>query len=154
MKSIQDTILSIDDKAAVAILTTFANAQLREVGCQTDLSKDLQQSLAVEFEISATAPSSTPGDLARQALLLAVEDPHHAEGIKALVEVVSLQKFAVVETVAIVSAALIVLQMHVKFERDKNGRFSFKIEKKPTSDKLLTPLVEKILKFTGVSGSA
>jgi hypothetical protein len=44
---------------------------------------------------------------------------------------------------------LVVLQTHVKFERDKAGRWSVKIEKKPTDNSLLKPLVQKLLSFIG-----
>jgi hypothetical protein len=33
----------------------------------------------------------------------------------------------------------------VKFERDKQGKYSFKVEKKATSEQLLKPLVQKLL---------
>ncbi len=52
-----------------------------------------------------------------------------------------------VVTTAVVTAALVVLQTHVRIERDKKGKLSVLIEKKPTKDKLLKPLVQKILSF-------
>jgi len=61
--------------------------------------------------------------------------------------------FAGAETVAIVVAALVALQTHVRFERDKDGRWSIKIEKKSTSDALLKPLVQKLLAFIDSSSA-
>ena len=37
-----------------------------------------------------------------------------------------------IETAAVLSAVLFVLGTHVKLERDKTGRWAFKLEKKPT----------------------
>ena len=42
-------------------------------------------------------------------------------------------------------AVLIVLQTHVKFERTPDGKWSLKVEKKPTSDSLLKGLVQKLI---------
>ena len=66
--------------------------------------------------------------------------------IAALVEGPMPDRFiGVLETAAVVSAVLIVLQTHVKFERDKEGRYTVLIEKKPTDESLLKGLVKKLL---------
>ncbi len=46
------------------------------------------------------------------------------------------------ETVSIITAALVVLQTRVKFERDKKGCFSLKVEKEPASDGVLREVVK------------
>jgi hypothetical protein len=40
--------------------------------------------------------------------------------------------------------ALVVLQAHIKFERDKEGKWSFKFEKKPLGDTLLGQVISKL----------
>ena len=50
---------------------------------------------------------------------------------------------------AIVVAALVVLQTRIKFKRDSRGRITFELEKKAASDGLLRGLVQKLLPFLG-----
>jgi hypothetical protein len=57
------------------------------------------------------------------------------------------QQFVVTEGIAVVGAVLFVLGTHVKVERDKEGKWSFKFENKPTDNKLLKALMEKLLSF-------
>ena len=52
-----------------------------------------------------------------------------------------------VATIAVITAAIIALQTHVKFERDNEGRVHVKIEKKPLDDKLLKDVVDKLFGF-------
>ena len=58
------------------------------------------------------------------------------------------ESFSIGLDAAVIAGVLIALQTHVKFERDKDGKLTWKIEKKPTSEALLKPLVEKLLGFT------
>lgn len=69
--------------------------------------------------------------------------------VKVLVTGPPSQRFSLdpVSTIAQVTAALVALQTHVKIERDAKGRITFLMEKKPTKDTLLKPLVKKILSF-------
>ena len=79
------------------------------------------------------------------------EDPQRRQVIEVLIKGPTPDKFVGVETVALAAAIMVVLQTHLKFERDKDGRVSLKIEKKPTSTTLLKPLVHKLLAFVGSS---
>jgi hypothetical protein len=49
---------------------------------------------------------------------------------------------------------LVVLQTHVLFERDRDGKIHIKIEKKPTRDSLLKDLVQKLFWFCRTSKAA
>ena len=143
---VQDCIASLDDATARRVLATFARAQANPA--ETALTPELHQALR-EFAAApeAAASSISEGDLARAALLLLADEPQQQPMLAALIEGPAPTKFGVLETVAIVSAVLVVLQTHVKFERDKEGRWSVKIEKKPTDNSLLKPLVQKLLSF-------
>lgn len=143
---IQDRIASLDDATARRLLATFARAQATPA--ETALTPELSQALR-EFAPGpeAAAVSASEGDLARAALLLLADDPQQQPMLAALIDGPAPTKFGVLETVAIISAVLVVLQTHVKFERDKEGRWSVKIEKKPTDNSLLKPLVQKLLSF-------
>lgn len=144
--SMKDLIQSLDDATARRVLATFARAQATPA--ETALTPELRQALR-EFATGpeTAAVSASEGDLARAALLLLADDPQQQPMLTALIEGPAPTRFGVLETVAIVSAVLVVLQTHVKFERDKAGRWSVKIEKKPTDNSLLKPLVQKLLSF-------
>lgn len=143
---IQDRISSLDDATARRVLATFARAQAHPT--ETALTPELRQALR-EFAPGpeTAAVSASEGDLARAALMLIADDSQQQPMLTALIEGPAPTKFGVLETVAIISAVLVVLQTHVKFERDKEGRWSVKIEKRPTDNSLLKPLVQKLLSF-------
>jgi hypothetical protein len=145
---LQDRISSLDDATARRVLAAFARAQFNPV--ETALTPELRQALR-EFapDPEAVTVSINEGDLARAALLLLADDPQQQPILIALIEGLAPTKFGVLETAAVVGAVLLVLQTHVKFERDKDGRWSVKIEKKPTDNSLLKPLVQKLLSFIG-----
>jgi hypothetical protein len=141
-------ITELDDEKAVRVLDTFAKAQVRRGGLETALTPAVREALATEFHV---APSEIPinrGDLARQALLILSDDPNQRAMIETLIRGASPQVFlGPVEAAAVVSAVLVTLQTHVRFERDKEGRVTIMIEKRPTKDSLLKPLVQKLLSF-------
>jgi hypothetical protein len=56
----------------------------------------------------------------------------------------------VVEGTFLLGGLLLVLQTYFEFERDKEGRWSFRIKKKPTREALLKPLVKKTTGLVGV----
>ena len=142
----KDLIQSLDDATARRVLATFARAQATPA--ETALTPELRQALQEFAPAPETAAvSANEGDLARAALLLLADDPQQQPMLTALIEGPAPTRFGVLETVAIISAVLVVLQTHVKFERDKEGRWSVKIEKKPTDNSLLKPLVQKLLSF-------
>lgn len=143
---IQDRIASLDDATARRVLATFARAQATPT--ETALTPELRQALR-EFAPSSevAAGSISEGDLTRAALMLIADDPQQQPILAALIEGPAPTKFGVLETVAIIGAVLVVLQTHVKFERDKEGRWTVRIEKKPTDNSLLKPLVQKLLSF-------
>ena len=144
--SMKDLIQSLDDATARRVLATFARAQATPA--ETALTPELRQALQEFAPAPETAAvSANEGDLARAALLLLADDPQQQPMLTALIEGPAPTRFGVLETVAIISAVLVVLQTHVKFERDKEGRWSVKIEKKPTDNSLLKPLVQKLLSF-------
>jgi hypothetical protein len=52
-----------------------------------------------------------------------------------------------VETAVVMGAVLFVLSTHIKIERNAQGAWTIKVEKKPTDPKLLKSLMEKLLGF-------
>lgn len=139
-----DRLQSLDDASACRVLTTFARAQSPQP--ETQLTPALAQALR-EFAPEPAAGPVTEGDIARTALRLLADDPSHQPILTALINGPAPQKMAVLETAGVIVAVLIALQTHVKFERDKDGRTSFKIEKKPTDASLLKTLIQGLLKL-------
>ena len=146
-----DRIRGPDDAQAVRVLATFARAWLRAGGvAETEWTPELDRALRQDFPAEADAgraASVSEGDLARQALLLLADDPQNREALAALIEGPPPESFEVVGTVALFAATLVVLQTHVLFERDRDGKIHIKIEKKPTRDSLLKDLVQELRGF-------
>jgi hypothetical protein len=146
---IQDLIRSLDDKTAKQILGRIAGSQPAPGGVRIAWSPEIGKALADEFQIAAPPGGGTisEGDLTRQALLVLAEDPEAAIAIERLATIPgdSAQVFDFGIGVAV--AVLIVLQTHVKFERNPDGKWSLKVEKKPTSDSLVKGLVQKLIGF-------
>jgi len=142
-----DRLQSLDDATARRVLTTFARAQSPQP--ETQLTPALAQALR-EFAPEPAVGPVTEGDIARTALRLLADDPHHQPILTALINGPAPQKMAVLETAGVIVAVLIALQTHLKFERDKDGRYSFKIEKKPTDTGLLKTLIQGLLKLKNV----
>ena len=156
MISLQEKIHGVDDKTAVRVVKVIAKAQLRTGIFQEKWQPDMHQALVREFYLTEVPAASEEGDLARQALLVLAENPQYAEAIDALIKAPTDAKrfLGAVETVALVTAVLVVLQTHVRFERKGDGKWSLKVEKKPTSDALLKSLVQKLLAYMGSEPSS
>lgn len=142
-----EVIRMLDDAAAQRILARIARSRLPAGATPPAWTPDLCQALAEAFAVSPAAQPPTDGELARQALLLLAEDPARRNAIHAMAGTGAEAplKYDAGATVAVVTAVLLVLQTHVRFERDKQGKWSVVIEKKPTSEALLKPLVQKLL---------
>lgn len=76
--------------------------------------------------------------------MLLADDPEHREAIRALLQGPAPQRFSMVGLVVAVVAGLVVLQTRVKITRDKQGKYAFEIEKKPTKDGLIKDLVKAL----------
>jgi hypothetical protein len=143
-RSLQELIQSLDDTTARQVLATFARAQATPT--ETALTPELRHALR-EFapDPATTAVSASEGDLARAALLLLADDPQQQPILAALIEGSAPTQFGPVKNTAMLAAVLFVLQLYVKFEYDKDGRWSIEIIKEPTDKALLMPLVQKLL---------
>ena len=142
--SLQEPIQSLDDATAHRVLATFARAQANPA--EATLTPELRQALrefATGPEVAAVPASE--GDLARAALLLLADDPQQQPILTALIEGPVPAQFGPVKNAAVITAVLLVLQLYVKFEYDKDGRWIVEIVKESTDKALLMPLVQKLL---------
>jgi hypothetical protein len=145
--TVDDRIGMLADVEAVALLQRFSRAQPKtDVPAALDASVANQMRKEVGLAEEAMA-SISDGELARAVLLVIASDPEHRAGIELMLDHPPSEKFVVVETALLVSAVLIALQTHVRFDRDKQGKWTVKIEKKPTDSSLLKDLVKKLLAF-------
>lgn len=140
-------IQALDDLTAIHLLTTIAQSRLRTGDFETTATPELQTALTAQFDTQPPDQPATAGDLARDALTALAETPEFEAPLTAMLNGPKAQRFTPepVTTVALIAAALFALQTHVKIERDKTGKYTFLLEKKPTKDALLKPLVKKIL---------
>ena len=146
--TLDDRIAALGGAEAVALLQRFSRAQPK-VDVPFALDASVAKQMCEELRLSPeTGKSASDGELARAALRLVASDPEHRTGIEALLKHPQTESFAVIETALVVSAVLVVLQSHVAFERDKQGQWTVKFEKKPTDPGLLADLLKKLLSFS------
>jgi len=145
--STEDAIMRLEGDRARRILDIVARHR-RVAGPAPGLTPALRTELAAAFGLTEAAfPPVPEEDLARQALLVLAEDPASAAAIQSMAAQPqgAPQKFDFGASLAVTTAVLIVLQTHLQFERHKDGTWTLKLEKKPTSDALLKGLVQKLL---------
>ncbi len=148
----EDRIAALDDAEALRLVQTIGAAFARAEDYETHLTPDIQATLGAAFDAASAGGAVSEGDLARAALRLYAEDPEHHAALTAMLDHPAPQQFDLGATLALTAAALVILQTHVRFYRDKAGKWTLKVEKKPTSDALLKPLVQKLLGY--VSGGS
>jgi hypothetical protein len=143
--SMEYLINSLDDATAVRILGILARRS--GGGRETELTPEIRRTLQEEFSVAPAPDRPSHGDLSRQALIVLAQDPETRVAITALSKGPPPQSFEPVSGVIIVAAALIALQTHVRFEWDAGSKLRLLIEKKPTKDTLLKPLVQKLISY-------
>lgn len=148
-----DIISSMNDATAKQILDAFVRARLSTEHRQTELTDSMCEALQDEFAVSPSADAPSDGDLAREALLILAEDPEVREHIEMLAKAGPTRGFDLGAGLAITSAVLLVLQTHIRFERQDSGKWSLLIEKKPTKEGLLKPLVQRLLSVFTTRGN-
>lgn len=145
MTDATDFIAALDDATARRILATVAQARGRGAATPPEPTAELGRELAEAMEVTPTGEPETEGEVARLALRLLAEDPGTREAIVALATSEPPQKLGATATIAVTTAVLMVLQTDFRFTRGKDGKWSFAIHKKPTTEALLKPLVQKLL---------
>lgn len=142
------TIEQLDERTAVVILARIAASRLPSGSKPEGLSRHQREALRAAFSEPLSPNPATEGELARLALqVLAEDDSQVRDAIHTMAAhpMEGKQQFELGTTIAVTTAVLLVLQTQVEFERDKDGRWSVKIKKLPTKEKLLQPLVAKLL---------
>jgi hypothetical protein len=112
--------------------------------------QDLRPALAQKSTVKASSASAGEGEVARAALHVLAETPPHGERIQAVLDAPDLQTFDLGATVAIITAAVIVLQLNVEFERDGTGAWRFQLAKPTASEELIQSLIDALNLFRGI----
>ena len=146
-----DWIDEMDDATAIRVLKVSAAARIPAGEGPPEVTAEVREALAAYAAPAGEAASE--GELARVAVRLLADDPDQAEALHALAAGPAPEAMVgVAATIALAAAVLLVLQAHVEFERDTQGRWRLKIVKKPTSESLLKPIIGKLLGLIGLGG--
>lgn len=144
---IEKQINDLTDTSALNVLDVLAQAhkdQPATLSPSADMVDGLRQFLSHEGHSDIEL---SDGESARCALAILAGDTSNADPVRAMVNGPAPQRMGVepVSGTLLATGILIALQTHIKFERDKEGRWSLKLEKKPSRDGLIAPLLKKLL---------
>ena len=142
----------VTDYQALRVVGLIGEAHQGQVPAGPERA-DLVRALARAMDTRDTSCPSD-GQAAAAALEILVRDPRFAGPVQAVGNAPPTRFLApgVVESACLIAGLLVALQTQFEFERDKDGRWSVKIKKKPTSDALLKPLVKKLVALLGLGG--
>lgn len=139
-------IAALDDDEAVRLVTLLAKVEGDPP--DTDVTSAQRAALRDAFD-AAPDPSTEAGDLARTVLRLHAQDPDNRDALAQLLNGSSPERFLDGATVALSTAVLVLLQTHLRFERDPDGHWTVVIEKEAASTDLLRSVVQKHIGFDG-----
>lgn len=141
------TPVTPDSARVLRTVTAFAEAHQSAPGLVVKGQEGLATALADELLVVPDDGAVGEVDLARAAVdLLATDERYRAE-VQALLGGPAPERFAVVETTVLITAALVALQTHVRITRNTSGKWAIHVEKKPTDVAILKKLVAKLLPF-------
>ena len=143
----------LPDPLALHLVTTFAAPRLRASSAVPPPTPDFLAALADTFGPAPASPPPTDADLARAAIAVAAEDPATRDAIDGLLDAGTPPTYGpgLVETVAVVTAALVILQTEVHIERTPAGKYKVKLDvtKEAASDGLLKALAYALMRALG-----
>ncbi|MHB9107042.1 MAG: hypothetical protein ACYDCO_08305 [Armatimonadota bacterium] len=151
--TIMPEIQALSDGVAGYILSTIIQHRVEET--QAVDEGVLVAELATEVQATPAA-SATPGEVARLALQLLVEEPETHDIVLTMARNPRPEQFAIGEAVvltAVITAAIKILSSHVRYEVDKNGKRTLLIDTKSSSEGLIKAIVEKLLALKFFRGS-
>jgi len=140
------------DERALRILDLLGEAN-RDAVPAREARADLVHALG-QIVDTGDGPAPSDAEAARIALQLLAAEPRFAGPIKAMRSGPQTRALGpgLAEGTFLIVGLLLALQTQFEFERDKDGRWSIKVRKKPTSDALLKPLVKKLSTLLGLGG--
>jgi hypothetical protein len=139
------SICALDDATALRVLSSIARSRLQAGAEPPPATSEVQAALKEAFPVVPPSAPLSEGDVARNALQLLAEDPPTREAILTLSQGPAPQSYDAGMAVALFTAAVIALQTYVRLERDKHGKWTVKIERKPPSEVVFKTLVQSLL---------
>ncbi len=144
-----------DDETVIHIVKIITQSRLQLASGDQDptsalTSTELRAALVAAFgDIQETTCSE--GDLARAAFDLLAQDSTYAEPIRVMARHASAaglsERYLDPTSIALTTAALLVMQTRIKFKIDNTGKWSLDVDKKSASDSTLKLLVQRLLSF-------
>jgi hypothetical protein len=145
-------IAQLSDADARRLLLSLTRPLAEDPARTTTPDAALVLALTTAFGAPAITAPPDEGDLARTALRLLAADPATAPRLTALLDGPRAERFIDPNTIAITTAVLLALQLHVRIERTKDGQWKLLIEKPSMSGAALKPLVDKLVAFLSRGG--
>ena len=143
MSDLAARIQALEPEVAEQILRTIAQHRL-SAGQPTDMTPYVALAETLAAEGTATPDhAALTGDLAKTSLLLLADDHAMQPVLSSMIDNPPAVSFSFT-ALGIGVAALVVLQSHIKIEKDKDGKWTFKYEKKPTDPELLKEVIAKL----------
>jgi hypothetical protein len=151
MEQNMSTFPTADDATISRVLAAFATARMSSLDLVLEPIDELVAALREAFPLvdSGWATPANEAALARAALEVVFADDLHRPALETLLRGPAPEKMPLLETAAIVTGALVVLQTRVRIERKTNGKWSLIFDKATAEDALLAKLVSRLLSVTG-----
>jgi hypothetical protein len=139
-------LATLSDPDTLRLLSAIVGARLQASPAEAPPHADILAALTDTFGSPATAAEPTDGDLARAALALAADDPATAEHLEGMIELGPPPTMGAETIVLALTAALVILQTEVTFERTSTGKYRVKLHKRAASDALLKSLAQVVMR--------
>jgi len=128
-------------------------AEVRLTSQSGELPPALELEAALRSSLAELTPMpATEAELAQAALDVLAEDPEFFEPVQTTLAqpAVTPGKYMDASSgIALITAAILVLQTRVKAKKDSTGKWSVEIEKKDLNSGALKILIERLLPFLG-----
>ncbi len=146
--NILEKIDLISDQEAGRAVKALAETMLQQnPEVETEWDLELKTALRDISGVKPAANTSSEGEVARAALRLAITSPEMRDRLEVYLDQPQGSQFGVATSLALIVAALVILQTRVHIKRSETGGWTIDIKKEPTSDELIKPLLEKMLGF-------
>lgn len=146
-----EIIRELEDDDAVRIFTTITKHQFSDQDGEGELTGELIGALADELGVEPDAGRASDGDVAREALQLLATDDELERRIVAMAEAPTTRDAFSLGGIALTVGVVMLLKSYIKFERDKDGKWSFSFESKPLDKAILAELVKKLTIWAGLA---
>jgi hypothetical protein len=140
--SVYQQLALLNDSRAIAVARVATEDLLGQEKRQTELTPELRGALQGFLGTGTVPPGSVDEATAARYALVVLADLDEDAVKRALQAGVA---ESVLGTIAVLTAALVILQTGVDIAKGKNGKWTVKIRKKPSSEGLLKSFIKSVL---------